>query len=491
MVRFLKYFCFFVYLFSALDLAGQEVVARLDLKKRDPKPDFYEYSPTDEGLVTLGPTSTVSTRRLGLVKYDKNLKREWKKEVLEQNGRKNVDFFTVIGENILVFVSEFFPKEKVIKTYFYRFDLAGNLVVEESLLSVYPNQKEQKVDLQYVLSPNKRTLACYKNLRNNKGAEEILYYLFDETGEYVTNGAIELRYPDNRFKVRNLRVSNTGGLYILGQFFRTIRVREAEDFQYLIYQYDPQIQQGREILIELGDRYITDLAFRLDREENVYVAGFYSNRSTDLIAGTLLQKISAAGEVLINASQPFDAGFLENYLSKGQIERGRELRDFVMDPQDGIVLRSDGGVLLVAEKFYVTQQSFQDLYGGYVDRTTYHYEDVILTSVNKSGEIEWHAIVDKMQQSGNPGTLSYFNAIGRSGTYIFYELKPRGQNLNVYYNLIGINGYVSERKPLLSDYHYGDEFYPRFSEQTSNNTAVMVYFRNRGRTLSVVKVAFD
>jgi hypothetical protein len=77
------------------------------------------------------------------------------------------------------------------------------------------------------------------------------------------------------------------------------------------------------------------------------------------------------------------------------------------------------------------------------------------------------------------------------GTYIFYELKPRGKDLNVYYNLIGINGYVSERMPLLPDYRYGDEFYPRFSEQTSNNTAVMVYFRNRGRTLSVVKVAFD
>ena len=269
---------------------GQEITARLDLGRRDPKPTFYEFSPIDGGLVTFGPSSTASTRYLGLVKYDGDLKRDWKKTVVEQNGRRNVDFVTVIGENILVFVSEFFPKENVIKTYYYRYDLDGKAIVEEEILSVYPNQKEQKVDLQYVLSPNKRSLLCYKNLQNRKESEQILYYLFDQTGEYITNGEIGLKYPDNRFEVRSLRVSNAGNVYILGKFYRAQRIREAEDFQYLIYRYDVFQQSGKEYYIAMGDRFITDLAFRLDRDENMYVAGFYSNRGTDQIAGTLLQK---------------------------------------------------------------------------------------------------------------------------------------------------------------------------------------------------------
>ena len=120
----------------------------------------------------------------------------------------------------------------------------------------------------------------------------------------------------------------------------------------------------------------------------------------------------------------------------------------------------------------------------------YHYDDVILTSVDSDGNIEWHAIVDKTQVSDSPSSLSYFNAIGGDGTYIFYEYKPRRMGVNIYYNTIGIGGDVSERMPLIRDYKFGNEFYPRFCEQINNEEAIMVYLQNKGKTLSVVKVDF-
>ncbi|MDX2250629.1 MAG: hypothetical protein SF052_27855 [Bacteroidia bacterium] len=470
--------------------AQTSVTARLDLTRREPKPEFYEYSPADGGLVTLGPSTLVSNRFLSLTKYDNNLQKQWTKQVLEQNGRKNIDFVAVIGANILVFVSEFFQKEGVIKTYYYGFDLEGNEIAKEETLSVYPNQKEQKVELQYVFSPNKRRLLCYKNLKNKRDSEEILYYIFDDEGDFMQDGQLELKYPDNRFQVVSLRVSNGGNIFVLGKFFRTVTLKEATDFQYVVYRYDVSVEKGREIPIELGDRYITNLAFRLDRDENIYVAGFYSNRASDQIAGTILQQIRPDGTIALNANEAFDEGFLRNYLSNTQIQRGRELRNFYLDSEDGIILRSDGGVLLIAEKFYITYQSYRDLYGYWVDREIYHYEDVILTSINGAGNIEWHAIVDKNQESESPTALSYFNAVSSQGSYIFYEYKPRKRDINIYYNTIGMSGRVSERIPLLNDYKFGDQFFPRFCEQINNDEALMVYMQNRGKTLSVVKVQF-
>jgi hypothetical protein len=464
---------------------AQDVIARLDLGRRDPHPDFIEYSPADGGLVTLGPASTRSSRYVAINKYDAELKPQWSKEVLEQNGRKNLDFLAVIGQNILVFVSEFFPREGVIKTYYYQYNLAGELVNDEAILSVYPNQKEQKVDLQYVLSANKRKLLCYKNLENRRESETLLYYVFDEAGEYTRNGEINLKYPDNRFNVRSVQISNAGHVYLLGKFYINTRVRDPEDFKYLMYRYDTESLENTEIPIELGDRYITDLAFKLGREEDIYVAGFYSNRSTDKITGTILQKIEADGEVSINASQAFDQEFMANYLSTGQINRGRELRNFYLN---NIILRSDGGVLLMAEKFYITYQSYRDIYGYWVDREIYHYEDVILTSVANDGSIEWHAIVDKNQMSENPTSLSYFKAISPLGTYVFYEYKPRRLEYNIYYNIIGIDGSVSQRTPLLKDYRSSYEFYPRFCEQINSRESLMVYYQNRGKILTIVKI---
>ncbi|MEM6763660.1 MAG: hypothetical protein AAF824_03680 [Bacteroidota bacterium] len=469
-------------------LSAQNVVARLDLGKKDPKPDFYEYSPLDKGMVTLGPSSNASSRYLSITKYSGDLEKQWSEKFMEQNGRKNVDFVSVIGANILVFVSEFFPKENVIKTYYYQYSLDGDPITEEEILSVYPNQKEQKVELQYVHSPNKRRLLCYKNLENKKDSETILYYVFDDAGDFVVNGEINLKYPDNRLRVRSVKVSNQGNVYVLGKFYRVNNIKDADDFKYIINRHDSQTQQDMEIPIELGDKYITDLAFRLDRDENIYVSGFYSNKSTDRIVGTVLQKIGANGDILMNSSQRFDEKFLSNYLSSSQINRGKELRNFYLKD---IILRSDGGVLLLAEKFYITYQSYRDMYGYWVDREIFHYEDVMLTSVDGSGGIEWHAIIDKNQVSESPANLSYFNAVGGQGAYIFYEYKPRKKNVNIYYNLVSIEGDVNARQPLLRDYRYGNEFYPKFCEQINNREAIMVYFQNRGRMLSVIKVKFE
>lgn len=482
-----KYISLVIFLALTSGLFAQTISARLDLGKRDAKPEFYEFSPVDGGLVTLGPTSTVSNRYLGITKYDSNLKEEWSEKVLEQNGRKNIDFVAVIGANIFVFVSEFFPQEGVIKTYYYGYDLAGKQTAEEALLSVYPNQKEQKVELQYELSRNKRRLLCYKNLQNKRESEEILFYLFDDEGNYAQNGEISLKYPDNRFNVRQVRVSNQGNIYLLGRFFRSANIKDADDFKYLIYRYDTGRQQGEEIAIELGDRYISDLSFSLNNE-NIFVAGFYSNRGTDRIAGTVLQQINAEGQLVLNTAEAFDERFLANFLSSGQINRGSELRNFYLKD---LILRSDGGVLMMAEKFYITHQSYRDFNGYWVDREIYHYEDVILTSVSSTGQIEWHAIVDKNQVSESPATLSYFNAISGTGIYIFYEYKPQRNNVNIYYNKVGMEGGVSERYPLLKSYQYGNEFYPRFSEQVNNSEAIMVYYQNRGSMLSVVKVKFE
>jgi hypothetical protein len=472
-------------------LQAQRVSARLDLGRREPKPDFYEYSSIDNGLVTLGPASAASSRFVTLTKYDADFRREWKKQVMEQNGRKTVDFVSVIGTNILVFVTELFPKENVLKTYYYAYNLAGDVLAEEEVLSVYPNEKEQKVSLQYVYSPNKRKLLCFKNLQTRRESEQLLYYIFDDEGDVMQNGEIALKYPDNRFRIRNLRISNEGNVYLLGKFYKSSIVREAEDFQFLIYRYDIQTMQGTEIPVDLGGRFISDLAFRLDRNENLYIAGFYSNLGTDQIAGTMLQKISSSGELLLNTIAPFDPDFLRNYLTSGQIERGRELRNFYMDPVDGIILRSDGGVLLLAERFYITLQSTRDIYGYWVDREIFHYDDVILTSVSADGAIEWTSIVEKMQQSDVQTSLSYFNLSSAAGNYIFYEYKPRRNGINVYVQQVGIDGQVTARKPLLKDYKYGNEFYPRFCDQVNNEEAILVYTQNRGKLFSVIRVRVD
>ncbi len=475
-------------------LLAQQEIARLELGSRDPKPEFYEYCPTDKGLVTLGPLTNVSTREYGLIKYDQNLKRQWLKRVFEQNGRKHLDLLTVVGDNIMVFISEFFPKEKVVKTYYSVYDLNGNPITEAQILTVYPNQVEQKVDLSYILSPNKKKLLCFKDLKLRKEADQVKYYLFDESGEREEDGEISFKYPDDKFSLVDLRVSNDGNIFALGQYFPAGKNTVSDNYRYLMFRYDRKTSDLQELKIDFGSKIITDLAFRLDKDENVYLAGFYSNLNSSRIIGTLYLKISNVGAILTEASQEFSDEFKANFLSKGQIERGKELANFSMhhDPNDnGIVLRSDGGVLLMAERYYQTYQTYRDIYGYWAQQTLHHFEEVILTSIDPTGKIEWHAIVDKNQVDLNPQRCSYFHAIGEKGAYIFYDYTARKQGSNVYYNLVEMDGKTSLRIPLFKEYRFGNEFYPQFCHQVSNNEALFVYYTRSGRGLNIVRMKID
>ena len=392
-IEYMKKLLFVVgLLFFAPTLFAQEILSQLELGSRDPKPDYCEYVTEDHGIITMGPMSTASSRNIGIVKYDANFKRQWIKEVVELNPRKTVDFMAVIGEHIFVFVSEFVPREKVIKTFYYKYNINGKVIATDEILAVYPNQQEQKVVLDYQLSPNKKKLLIYKNLHNRRENEQLLYYLIDETGTLVQNGEIKLKYSDEKFTTLDLQVSNNGNVFLLGKFYDASYVRTPLDYKYLIINHNLQTEKDVEFPINGGSKFITNLAFRIDRDENIYVAGFYSNKGTDKIIGTVFQKITPENKIITNVSEPFSEAFLSRFLSNNQIERGRELNNFYMhsNPNDhGIVLRSDGGVLLAAERYYVTTQNYRDYYGYWVTKNIYHYDEVILTSISPEGKIEW------------------------------------------------------------------------------------------------------
>jgi hypothetical protein len=202
-----------------------------------------------------------------------------------------------------------------------------------------------------------------------------------------------------------------------------------------------------------------------------------------------LQQIDAEGKVINETIEAFGGNFLSNYLSDRQIDRGRELRNFrVMDPEEGIVLRSDGGVLLIAENYYLTEQTFVDQFNTFNSRTVYNYGDVILTSISPEGYIEWHAIVDKQQFTVNPQLMSYFSAAGPEGLMVFYELNPTGAPRNVYFNTVGIEGQVSGRRPLLNDFRGSSDFVTGLCQQISNTEALLGYFQKRGKWLTLIRV---
>lgn len=467
---------------------GQEVVARLDLDRRQPTPRFIEYISADGGMTTIGNQSNKSSRYLSISKYDENFSKSWTKQVLQQSGNAEIDLLAALGDKILVFISQYTPRDRTSRTSYTQFDLAGNKVVEKKEIAELPNEKERRTDLKYIRSINKKKLLCYKNLDEGSKQDKILYYLFDAYSDEVITGEIVIPYPDDKFQVRKIMVSNAGQIYVLGKYFNVNRVKSPDDFGFKIYHFSPGESKGAEVAVELGALFITDLTLKIDRDENLFLAGFYSHKSTDDIIGTCFFRFDSDLKEILSSSQRFSDDFLSRFMKERQIERGRELQNFYLD---NIILRSDGGVLLLAERFYTTYDSYVDIYGYWVDRKIYHFDEIIVNSVAANGDLEWSAVVPKRQQSERRERLSYIDVVSGASLFLVYGYEQRREPHTMYYNSLDFDGNVSQRSVLIRNNGYDDIFYPRSSEQISNTEALLVYYQEKQKIFSIVKMAFE
>jgi len=479
--------CFILQGLPTVHLMAQDVQAALYLGRKEPKPTWFEYSPNDRGIVTVGQMSRTTSRYIGLFKYDANFNRQWQKTVFEQNGHLAVDHLAVLGENIVVFVSEDLPKEGMVVVWAYQYDLKGNLLTNRKEVDRGSRQKKERLTLNYTLSPNKKRLLCFQKEGKPGEKEKLKFFIFDEKFKAPLEGGLEIPWRAEEFDIRSVRVGNNGEVFTLGRV-NLGQDRSAANWKYFIYQYNPELKDALEIQLDFQDFYVTDLNFRTDRENNILIAGYYSRRTPGSIAGVFYQRIDGAShKAVVETYHPFGEDFMGRYLSQRQLEKGKELNNFFLDK---IIPRSDGGLLILGEQYYVTSNSYRDVYGYWYNQIFYHYDDVLVTSISGTGEIEWNSVIYKRQMSENSAQLSYFDVVSGENLYLFYEYREKDIGVNVYYQTLDMKGVVSGRKPLFPEYRPADVFYRSFSEQVNNKEAVLVYFQQRRKVFSMIRLAF-
>ena len=89
-----------------------------------------------------------------------------------------------------------------------------------------------------------------------------------------------------------------------------------------------------------------------------------------------------------------------------------------------IIMKADGGAVMVAESFFTTEYSYFDYFTqSYYRRTEYHYGNILVVSVNNKGEIQFSKLVKKRQESIDDGAIysSYLSMTGESALYLFFN----------------------------------------------------------------------
>lgn len=480
---------------------GQTVEAELSLDRREPRPIEFQYVAADGGLVTVANTERNSSRDLSVYKYDGAFNRQWQLPLYQANDRRQLEGLFVVGQEILVFYADYLAKENQVVEKVARYTLDGRALTTDEVVAVSNYETQLRGLFTFERSVDKARLVGIGQLnppRSDRAYDRrpvTLTYLALQRGQSrIDTGSVTLPYVNEEFEWQQTSVGNSGTVWVVGRITPLGEGdRERQVYDYALVRIEPSRRSVQEIRLELQDKYITDMLLKVDRNDDVVAVGFYSEQRNGSFIGVFYARVAKDATTLtVTGYNRFANEFLANFLTARQIDRGRELTTLFLDK---IVLRTDGGALVLAEEFYKTSQADRVGvgvgYGGFVNYTTfYHYDNVAAISVGPDGKVEWTSILRKNQVSDSPLELSYFPLVVSDQVLFFYRASERVGGSNVYLAGMDYEGRVGAPKPYFQNFANNDIFYRGSAEQISNSSAILVFYIARERAFRIAKIRY-
>jgi len=144
----------------------------------------------------------------------------------------------------------------------------------------------------------------------------------------------------------------------------------------------------------------------------------------------------ASEEIVKEGTKDFDPSFIQLFSKRDVSKKKNSEPELYEYDLDNIIIRSDGGALLLAEQYYVQAVTSytRSASGAMMSRTDYyyHYNDVIAININPNLSIEWATRIPKRQTTVNDGGYysSYAYAVKNDKIYLLFNDDPDNIAIN-------------------------------------------------------------
>jgi len=446
-----------------------------------------------------GPSKIYLEHYTPQMKLRKSVKLEMKYK------KKRVEFESIIpfGGKLYLFTS--FNNEAKKTNYLFAQEVNyRRLTPSKKLVKVAENptrNKAQEGYFDFSISKDSSKLLIYnQNPEQKKTQETFSIYVYDQEMNQMWEKEITLPYPDESVDVERFEIDN--------------------DFV--------------EYPLELRDLFITDLTFKIANDGHLVCAGIYSQNGISNARGTYFFRLNPkTKEVYANNTKEFEFDLLTADLSKrkkskaekaeesGNVKKQAEIASFTLDH---LILRNDGGAVLVGEQYFVQEDNsnfnnglagnrfgvggfnnsrFGRNVGGNFSYI-YNYNDLVVANIRPNGEIEWATRIPKNQQTRDDGGYfsSYAMSIVKDKLFFVFNDDSRNYNRddNKLYSFSGntrrtlislaqVNRDGSlEMSPLINNEQDNLLFRPKVSRQTGKRE--MILFGERGKKFKLASLQF-
>ncbi|MBL4593318.1 MAG: hypothetical protein JKX68_05810 [Flavobacteriales bacterium] len=308
----------------------------------------------------------------------------------------------------------------------------------------YTSFDESKLLIQYRRKP--------KTKKDSKNKDVIGYKVFDGNIELLHGSEVEMPYTEKKMNNLDYAVDNSGDFYIAAKVYRdnstknnvtkkTVGYDKKEinyDIEIMTVSADGVFSQ-KKIELESG-KHISSLRLFEAGDGRIISAGYYSSGGKK---GNDFSDVN--GVFKFNLTKGDDAFRIDYYdipleiINQNRREKAvKKSKKKEKEKEGGVALsnldpktffiHSDGSIVLIGEQFYITTHTYTDSKGNTRTTTTYHYNDVLITKINKDGSLAYMKKMAKRQTNG----LSSFKLVeGKDDLYLIYRDNIRNLELDL------------------------------------------------------------
>lgn len=288
----------------------------------------------------------------------------------------------------------------------------------------------------------------------------------------------------------DILVDNDGNMTIVTEKNNYRAKREDHYFEFFHYRGSTGLLTNFQV--PMPELLTYDVSFSVDPlNRQIVGAGLFSEKNLGRGDGYFYLSFDPRRpESRVLATNPFDEEFLVNLLGK-DADRAKGLPESMVRE---VVLRQDGGVLMIGERARTFERNSASVRGNYYDPSgrfsvDYYYDELFAISIHPDGRQHWATVMHKKQYSQDDDGIysSFFLFKTASSLRFLFNDEIKYENTVSEYVLTGNGRFV--RNSLLSTENLKLRLRFRDAMQLDGN-ALVIPSERRNR-LRLVKMWYD
>lgn len=483
---FKAFFLLLNFICVALLLHAQQVSYSEAKKISGKSPQFKILGKNNEGIILheYGKFENI------IEAYAPNMKLKWRKNLNIKQANAQIKKILIFPDQTnIIYVA---PTKESWNIYAQSMDAKFTTGLKFMRLdSVFYGKDNLADNLKVVHSNNRDKMVAFYPV---PGKNSMNFIVLNKNLELLLRKQIDFPLPDGDYSLNDVIVDDEANIFVI--LFDNTKVKRDENnydrlkvFVLPNASYIPQ-----QLDLQLTRNFFGKVKFHIDNvNQQLTASGFYTDENKKQAKGYFFKAFNSETFALKRNYQfEFSSDIYKQIVGK---ESGSNLDGLSTFEIADVVLRFDGGIILIAESKFTNIEnmqvpSFVPAAGpAFRSVTVNYYNDIMVISISPNGEQEWLKVLRKKQISEDDD--GYFSS---------YALHIRGGELNFVYNeeiysKANVAGYKIDPKGEVGRtvaFNAADQdilVVPRSGKQISSNETILPAFKKN--TLKLVKLTYQ